>query len=91
MHYWKHSVDWWITFTHEFITIVVEDFQNISMTIRFSTINTRICVNVSIVDDDELENTEDFLARLDPTTVLPAGVRIVPSMAVVYIFDNESE
>ena len=49
------------------------------------------CVNVTIVDDEDGETTEDFRARLLPDGPLPAGVTLTPDEAAVSIFDNEGD
>lgn len=65
------------------------DFENAAETLEFTFSNTTLCVEVQIVDDNDLENTEEFTVRLSPDGTLPAGLRITPDLATVSIFDNE--
>lgn len=69
-----------------------DDFVlNGSVRLVFTAATTTQCVNVSIVDDDELESIESFSATLTPDGTLPDGVRLMPSQADVSILDNEGE
>ena len=52
---------------------------------------TNVSFDVSIRDDDELENDEHFNLTIDPSS-LPSRITITdPSQAVVTITDNEGE
>lgn len=70
---------------------MIQDFANVSMVLEFTSSISRLCVNVSIVDDTDLEGTEGFLARLEPDSALPDGVQLMPAVAPVAIFDNEGK
>lgn len=48
-------------------------------------------MNVTIVDDLEDENTEDFTARLVPEGTLPATVTLSPATSTITILDNEGK
>ena len=60
------------------------------MVISFSAghpLNTPVCANITIIDDDTLENTEAFSVAL--YTDFPEGVLLTRDRSVVEIFDNE--
>ena len=65
------------------------DYVNLDVVLQFTATLTTQCVNVTIVDDEEGETAEDFLARLEPDGFLPAGVTLSPDTASVTILDNE--
>ena len=50
-------------------------------------LNTPICANITIIDDDTLENTETFSVALH--TDFPEGIILSRDRSVVEIFDNE--
>lgn len=49
--------------------------------------STRMCVDLTIIDDDEVEETETFLISLDSSDV--NVIVIPPSQAIVNILDND--
>ena len=60
------------------------------MVISFSAghpLNTLFCANITIIDDDTLENTETFSVAL--YTNFPQGVILTRDRSIVEIFDNE--
>ena len=60
------------------------------MAISFSAghpLNTPICANITIIDDNTLENTEIFSVAL--YTDFPEGVLLTRDRTIVEIFDNE--
>lgn len=48
---------------------------------------TSNCITVSIVDDDELEGTEEFFLTL--TSCSPVDVGVAQNLATVFITDDE--
>ena len=66
------------------------DYSGLPMLISFSTghpLNSPICTNVTIIDDDTLENTETFTVAL--YTDYPQGVLLTRDRSIVEITDNE--
>ena len=60
------------------------------MAISFSAghpLNTPICVNITIIDDNTLENTEIFSVAL--YTDFPEGVILTRDRSIIEIIDNE--
>ena len=57
----------------------------------FDACERRSCVNVSIVDDLVLENTESFFVSLERAAGLDARIRLDPVEAEIEIIDNDSE
>ena len=51
----------------------------------------RQCTNVSIVDDEGLENTESFSVLLAETPGLDIRIMLNPVEAEIEIIDNDSE
>ena len=68
-----------------------DDFENIATTLEFTFSATRRCVGVGIEDDNLLEDSEEFTARLSPDGPLPPGLRLMPDAALVSIFDNDGK
>ena len=66
------------------------DYGELSTILSFPTCGTRQCVNVSIVDDDVLENVESFHVTLERTPG-PNGWRITldPMDGVIEIRDDD--
>ena len=65
-----------------------EDYTSINMDFTFGPSTSRLCVNVSLTDDDLLEMKENF--TLDLTSDDPS-VMLQPDRAVVEINDNDRE
>ena len=57
---------------------------------QFNTNNRRQCFNVSIVNDDAAENTEDFTVTI--TNEVPSlSVNVTPDVATITILDRDRE
>ena len=65
-----------------------DDYVSTSSDLTFSQSSSRECVNVSIVNDDELENEEEF--RLTLTTG-EDKVNLIPDSTTVRITDDDGE
>ena len=63
--------------------------MSVGVVLQFTATVTTQCVNVTIVDDEDGEGLEYFMARLAPDGSLPPGVALAPAMASVSILDNE--
>ena len=61
------------------------------MNLLFEACETRHCVNVSIVNDEELEQTESFAVTLKRTPGLDYRIILTPANTMVYITDDESK
>ena len=65
-----------------------------STLVTFTNGQTRQCFNVTIVDDTEVELTEDFFASLtlipaSVTTINSSRITVAPAQATVNITDND--
>ena len=67
------------------------DYSGLSFIVLFAACDRRQCVNLTIVDDQVLEDTESFNVDLSRTTDLDARITLDPTAAVVDIIDNDSE
>ena len=65
------------------------DYGAVSMLLAFSACETRQCVNMTIVDDFEVEPNEDFLYTLERAPGLNLDIRLNPVEGEVIIFDND--
>jgi len=71
------------------------DYISVNTTLAtFTNDQPRQCFNVTIVDDTELESTEDFFASLtlipaSVTTIDPSRITVDPAQATVNIIDND--
>ena len=66
------------------------DYTGLPEVILFSfghPLNTPLCANVTIIDDDTLENVETFTVAL--YTDFPEGVFLTRDRSIVEIIDNE--
>lgn len=63
-----------------------EDYDAISAELTFSASTTRICRNVSSVEDTIPESDEDFILSL---TTTDGDVILTPDEAIVTIMDND--
>ena len=64
------------------------DYIGPSTILRFPTCGTRQCVNVSIVDDDVLENVESFYVTLERTPGLDVRITLDPVDGIISITDD---
>ena len=65
------------------------DYGAVRMLLAFSACETRQCVNMTIVDDFEVEPNEDFLYTLERAPGLNFYIRLNPVEGEVIIFDND--
>jgi hypothetical protein len=66
------------------------DYSGLPVVILFSAghpLNTPLCANITIINDDTLENTETFSIAL--YTDFPEGVILTRDRSIVEIIDNE--
>ena len=64
------------------------DYGELSTILSFPTCGTRQCVNVTIVDDDVLENVESFDVTLERTPGLDARITLDPVDGMISIIDD---
>ena len=57
----------------------------------FDSCDKKSCVNISIVDDDVIEDTESFSVLLAETPGLDVRITLDPVEAEIEIIDNDSE
>jgi len=75
--------------------IMDADYISVRTTLAtFSTQQPRQCFNVTIVDDTDVELTENFFANLtlipdSVTTIEPSRITVDPAQATVNIIDND--
>ena len=65
------------------------DYIGLSTILNFPACETKQCVNVTIVDDDVLENVESFDVTLERTPGLDMRITLDPVDGVVEITDDE--
>ena len=70
------------------------DYISVTTTLTFSTQQPRQCINVTIIDDVQVETTENFFANLtfvpmSVTTIDPNQITIAPVQATVSIMDDD--
>ena len=84
MH-WSHSILY-----ATFLATNGSDYSGLPVVISFSAghlLSTPICANITIIDDDTLENTETFSVAL--YTDFPEGVILTRDRSIIEIIDNE--
>ena len=64
------------------------DYGELSTILSFRTCGTRQCVNMSIVDDDVLENVESFDVTLERTPGLDVRITLDPVDGTISITDD---
>jgi len=75
--------------------IMAADYMSVMTTLAtFTNGQTRQCFNVTIIDDNEEEQTEDFFASLtlipaSVTTIDPSRITVDPAQATVSITDDD--
>ena len=65
------------------------DYIGLSTILSFPTCGTRQCVNVSIVDDDVMENVESLHVTLERTPGLDVRITLDPVDGVIEIRDDD--
>ena len=61
----------------------------VSISLSFGACQSKKCVNVTIVDDDVPEGTENFFVNLLRPSALPSSITLDPTEAELTIFDND--
>ena len=64
------------------------DFTSTTIELEFQPMSTRVCGNISILEDSRLENSETFSVEVNTTD---QAVVLNPMMAIVSIADNDSK
>ena len=64
------------------------DYDAVTVQLTFDAVNDRRCVDVTIVDDSIVENTENFFGNL---MTLDPGVRLSPDRAEIQIFEDPND
>ena len=67
------------------------DYAGLSTILMFSACEIRQCLNVTVFEDQVLEETEFFNAVLNRTDNLDTRITLNPVNAVVDIIDNDSK
>ena len=65
------------------------DYGELSTFLSFPTCGTRQCVNVTVVNDDVLENVESFDVTLERTPGLDMRITLDPVDGVIEIRDDD--
>ena len=70
-----------------------DDYEPVNQTLLFDATNTRRVVRITIVNDQILENDEDFLSRLalEPVDGDQPNVQIDPAEATLVIQDEDGK
>ena len=84
----KHTQTHTRTHVHTHATIAPADYQGPSMDLTFGPGITRRCVDVTVVEDDIMENTENFFGSLTTTDTL---LTLDPDVAEVVISEDSSD
>lgn len=67
----------------------LEDYTSVSAMLSFNQDSSVNCLNISLTNDDTLENVEQFVALLESEDSVP--VVLSPERAVVMIIDDDGE
>ena len=65
------------------------DYGNLSTIVMFEECDTQQCVDITIVDDEVLENVESFFVNLSRSPGLDSRIRLNPTGAEIEIIDND--
>ena len=66
------------------------DYGALSTILMFGECDTRLCVNISIVDDLVLETMETVYIKLNRTADLDVRIQLDPVDAEIQIIDDDS-
>ena len=72
-----------------YFTVTLMDHIGLSTILNFPACETKQCVDVTIVDDDVLENVESFDVTLERTLGLDTRITLDPVDGAIEITDNE--
>ena len=81
--------------THILVLVSPDDYTSVSMTLdTFTSQRPRQCFSISIMNDGDVEQTENFTARLrlidsSVTTISPSQIIVGPSETTVQITDSK--
>ena len=67
------------------------DYGEVEMILMFRSCETRVCTNVTIVDDNVAELTERFSVKLNRTDGLDPRITLDPVVADLEIMDDDGE
>ena len=62
---------------------------DVAVTLMFAACETRRCVNVTIVDDFDVEPEENFFYTLERTPGLHPNIDLDPDLGEIMIVDND--
>ena len=65
------------------------DYNFEATSVRFEPCEQRQCVNVTVIDDEELEYTETFTIGLEKPLISSNSFVLSPRVKVVNITDND--
>ena len=65
------------------------DYGSVDTTLLFPACEIRSCVNISITNDDTLENTKSFFVNLNRNG-LDSRIRLDPTRGEIEILDDDS-
>ena len=77
-----------ILFTY-FFTVGTMDYGEVEIILMFRACETRVCTNVTIVDDNVAELTERFSVELNRTNGLDPRIVLDPVVSEVEIMDDD--
>ena len=67
------------------------DYEAVDTILMFRSCETRVCTNITIVDDNVAELTERFFVRLGRTVGLDTRITLDPVEAEIEITDGDGE
>lgn len=70
---------------------VLEDYDSITSVFTFQPLVTRSCITINIIDDNIVENTEQFSVSLSSPSSTVTVIIGQPRQATVVIRDNDEE
>ena len=74
-----------------FYKVITIDYGEVEMILMFRSYETRVCTNLTIVDDNVAELTERFSVKLSRTDDLNPRIILYPVVAEVEIIDDDGE
>ena len=72
-----------------YITVAPSDYGSLNMVLMFGECERRKCVNVTIVDDIQVEPDEYLTYHLDRTPGLNSRIQLDPVNGEIEIVDND--
>ena len=67
------------------------DYEGLSVLLAFAPCETRQCVNVNIVDDFEIEQSENLFYTLERAPGLNPNIQLISTQGEILIGDNDGK